>query len=40
VTPNRILGTLLVIAGIALVNSGPAMRRLVAGRTRTASPGA
>ncbi|HEU0243627.1 MAG TPA: DMT family transporter, partial [Candidatus Limnocylindrales bacterium] len=28
-TINRILGTLLVIAGIALVNSGPTLRRLV-----------
>ena len=29
VTLNRVLGTVLVIAGIALVNSGPAIRRLV-----------
>jgi drug/metabolite transporter (DMT)-like permease len=29
VTLNRVLGTALVIAGIALVNSGPALRRIV-----------
>jgi drug/metabolite transporter (DMT)-like permease len=33
VTLNRVLGTVLVIAGIALVNSGPALRRYIDGRT-------
>jgi drug/metabolite transporter (DMT)-like permease len=28
ITVNRIAGTALVIAGIALVNSGPALRRV------------
>jgi drug/metabolite transporter (DMT)-like permease len=32
VTVNRIAGTALVIAGIALVNSGPTLRRLARGR--------
>jgi drug/metabolite transporter (DMT)-like permease len=39
-TINRIAGTALVIAGIALVNSGPALRRVTdarAGRTAAAS---
>jgi drug/metabolite transporter (DMT)-like permease len=34
ITANRIGGTLLVIAGIALVNSGPALRRLVTSRAQ------
>jgi drug/metabolite transporter (DMT)-like permease len=34
-TLNRIAGTALVIAGIALVNSGPAFRRLADSRART-----
>jgi len=36
VTLNRVLGTVLVIAGIALVNSGPALRRLADRRTGVA----
>jgi drug/metabolite transporter (DMT)-like permease len=36
VTANRILGTALVIAGIALVNSGPTFRRLLDRRDRAA----
>jgi drug/metabolite transporter (DMT)-like permease len=36
VTPNRIAGTVLVIAGIALVNSGPALRRVAGARTGAA----
>jgi len=31
-----VLGTVLVIAGIALVNSGPTVRRLVQGTTAPA----
>ncbi len=37
VTLNRLGGTALVIAGIALVNSGPALRRLVAARAGAVS---
>ena len=36
VTLNRVLGTVLVITGIALVNSGPALRRIVDRRTGVA----
>src|SRR4051794_27167260 len=39
VTLNRILGTALVIAGIALVNSGPALRRIVDRRGDVARAG-
>jgi drug/metabolite transporter (DMT)-like permease len=35
VTLNRVAGTVLVIAGIALVNSGPAVRRLAGRRLET-----
>ena len=38
VTLNRIGGTALVIAGIALVNSGPAMRRLRDRRAEVSAP--
>jgi drug/metabolite transporter (DMT)-like permease len=34
ITANRIGGTALIIAGIALVNSGPALRRLIPSRTQ------
>ena len=34
ITGNRIGGTALIIAGIALVNGGPALRRLVPSRTQ------
>ena len=34
ITGNRIGGVLLIIAGIALVNSGPALRRLVTSRAQ------
>jgi drug/metabolite transporter (DMT)-like permease len=36
VTANRVAGTVLVIAGIALVNAGPTLRRLVDRRADTA----
>jgi drug/metabolite transporter (DMT)-like permease len=36
VTLNRVLGAVLVIAGIALVNSGPALRRLIDARADAA----
>jgi drug/metabolite transporter (DMT)-like permease len=39
VTLNRIAGTALVIAGIALVNSGGALRRLIGPRTDAARAG-
>ena len=39
VTPNRIAGTALVIVGIALVSSGPALRRLVGRRADVAAEG-
>ena len=34
ITANRIGGTALIIAGIGLVNGGPALRRLVPSRTQ------
>jgi drug/metabolite transporter (DMT)-like permease len=34
ITANRVGGTLLIIAGIALVNSGPALRRLLTPRAQ------
>ena len=34
ITANRVGGTALIIAGIALVNSGPALRRLVPRRAQ------
>jgi len=34
ITANRIGGTVLIIAGIGLVNSGPALRRLIPSRTQ------
>ena len=37
-TLNRIAGTALVIAGIALVNSGPAFRRFAASRAARTTP--
>jgi drug/metabolite transporter (DMT)-like permease len=37
VTLNRVAGTVLVIAGIALVNSGPTLRRLADARARSAA---
>jgi drug/metabolite transporter (DMT)-like permease len=37
ITPGRIAGTLLVIAGIALVSSGPAIRRRLDRRAATAA---
>ncbi len=36
ITLNRVAGTVLVITGIALVNSGPALRRYLDGRTDAA----
>lgn len=38
VTLNRVAGTALVIAGIALVNSGPALRRALDRRASTVEP--
>ena len=37
-TLNRIAGTALVIAGIALVNSGPALRRFADARAARTTP--
>ena len=37
-TINRIAGTALVIAGMALVNSGPALRRFADARAARTSP--
>jgi drug/metabolite transporter (DMT)-like permease len=37
ITPNRIAGTALVIAGIGLVSSGPALRRLAGRRADEAA---
>ena len=34
ITANRIGGTVLIIAGIGLVNSGPALRRLIPSRAQ------
>jgi len=41
ITINRIAGTALVMAGVALVNGGPAVRRLgarITGRTQASEP--